>query len=102
MMYRFLVSFSIFHEIAEDFGPASPGALLTSFYDCSDLPGNRRASADVLGRSPRPLELPATLPATGADPERIPRVGPVLVPAPAPPRSGSHGGAGPGPAPPVE
>ena len=54
------------------------GALLTGFYDCSGLPGARGASADVLGRSPRPLGLPATLPATGADPERTPRVDPVL------------------------
>ena len=54
------------------------GALLTGFYDCSGLPGAPRASADVLGRSPRPPGLPAALPATGADPERIPRVDPVL------------------------
>ena len=78
MMYRFLVSFSIFHEILGDFGPASRGTLPTSFYDHSGLPGARRASADVLGHSPRPLDLSATLPATGADPERIPRVDPVL------------------------
>ena len=51
------------------------GALLTGFYDCSGLPGARRT---ILGRSPRPLGLPAALPATAADPERIPRVDPVL------------------------
>ena len=43
------------------------GALLTGFYDCSGLPGPPRASADLLGRSPRPLELPATLSATDVD-----------------------------------
>ena len=54
------------------------GVLLTGFYDCSGLPRARRTSADALGRSPRPLGLPAALPATGADTERIPRVDPVL------------------------
>ena len=73
MMYTNPVYFSIFHENLTDFDPASPGALLTSFYDCSGLPGARRASADVLDRPPRPLGLPAALPATAADPERIPR-----------------------------
>ena len=63
-MYSFSVFFRYFTKILNISIPVTQyrlGALLTGLYDCSGLPGPPRASADLLGRSPRPVELPATL-----------------------------------------